>query len=137
MSSKSTTGDLTFKSASEIQSFVRHQLEQPGYTGSGSFSERASQNPFFRKNLDGTFRNLQGKDVFDDTKIRNNINSLVFRNFFNPLDYNGQLIRELKKAYLTNELGFAIGVTFFFAISWSFMTHRRNTLLESKKRFVY
>ena len=65
------------------------------------------------------------------------LNSFIFKTIFNPLDYDGSFFKEIKSAYQTNELGFAMGMTFFFALAWQFMNYRRNSLLESKKRFVY
>ena len=61
MSSTSKSGDLTFKSTSEIKSFVRHQLEKPGY--SRSYADRMGANPFFRKNFDGAFVDLGNNDI--------------------------------------------------------------------------
>lgn len=61
----------------------------------------------------------------------------MFRSVFNPVDYDGRIINNIKNAYKTNELGFFITVAFFACLSWSFLRYRRNAILEQKKRFVY
>ena len=63
--------------------------------------------------------------------------SLIFRQLFNPIDYDGQVWRELKNSYKTNELGFFIAFSFVLALGWSFVKYRRYSILEQKKRFVY
>ena len=61
----------------------------------------------------------------------------LFRQLFNPVDYDGRILRELKNSYKTNELGFFITFAFFASLFWSFARYRRNAILEQKKRFVY
>ena len=62
---------------------------------------------------------------------------MIFRTFFNPIDYNGQTKRDIMEAYQTNELGFGIGVAFALTICWSFFTYRKNAILESRKRLIF
>jgi hypothetical protein len=63
MSSTSKTGDITFKSSSEIKSFVRHQIEKSGYSGSGAYVDRASSNLFAKMNIEGALRDSAGKEI--------------------------------------------------------------------------
>ena len=65
------------------------------------------------------------------------LKNLSFRMFFNPVDYDGCLWREVKNSYKTNEVGFFITLGFFVCLSWSFVTYRRSAILEQRKRFVY
>ena len=61
----------------------------------------------------------------------------LFRFFLNPVDYNGQLYQELVDTYKTNELGFLIGVMFAASVCQTFLSYRRYSLLEQRKRFIF
>jgi len=43
---------------------------------------------------------------------------VIFRNFLNPVDQDGSLLKSIKENWHTNELGFIIGVGFSLAIFW-------------------
>ena len=58
------------------------------------------------------------------------IRTIIFRSVFNPVDYDGRMIREIKDSYRTNELGFFIVVAFIGALSHSFASYRRLSLLN-------
>ena len=55
---------------------------------------------------------------------------ILFRNLFNPVDYDGRIWQGIKDSYKTNELGFFITAAFFACLSWSFLKYRRNSILE-------
>ena len=63
MSSTSSSGDLTFKSTSEIKSFVRKQLEKPGLSKRSSQADNDDNNFLMKKSYDGTFTDLKGTDI--------------------------------------------------------------------------
>ena len=62
---------------------------------------------------------------------------VAFRYLLNPVDFNGSVLRELRAAYNTNEIGFFITLSFFASVAWVFMTHRRSSLQQQRKRFLY
>ena len=70
---------------------------------------------------------LNNRRSFTFLKGRTLVN--VFRGLLNPVDYDGRHLREIKKAYKTNEIGFFITVAFFLCLSWSFLTYRRSSIL--------
>lgn len=137
MSSTSKSGDLTFKSSSEIKSFVRHQMEKPGLSGTGAYADSVQSSLFYSRNFDGAFRDPSGRDITTPPGFFQLTWLVMFRNLFNPVDYTGSLRQEIRKHWDTNELGFVIGVSFSLAVLWQLQTYRRNQLLLSKKRFVY
>ena len=53
----------------------------------------------------------------------------LYRTVLCPVDFDGRIIKDLKDAYKTNELGFFIAASFFGALSWSFLKYRRNSIL--------
>lgn len=56
--------------------------------------------------------------------------NLLYRSILNPVDWDGSFLVEIKNTYKTNEIGFFIGLSFMLTLSWSFMTYRRNSILE-------
>ena len=90
-----------------------------------------------RKSYDGTFINSKGVDVVKSMTLPGYMNVIAYRSFLNPVDYNGQFSQEIKDNYRTNELGFFIVLLFFGALSQSFMSYRKFSLLNQKKRFAF
>ncbi len=79
---------------------------------------------------------MNGADFTEMSRFQT-ARALIYRSLFNPIDYDGSFLRELKDSYKTNEIGFFITVSFFATLSWSFIVYRRNSILETKKRFIY
>ena len=128
MSSSDKGGpDLSFSSSSEIKSFVRTQMDSPGYKGGES--AQAGGDQIFRRTFRGTYTTLDGTDVASSTTYLQQARGLLFRSVFNPVDYNSSIRLELEEAYKTNELGFFITLTFVGTVAWSMFTYRRNSLL--------
>lgn len=113
--------DLSFSSTSEIKNFIRSRMELP--------STDKSNAKAYKFNIEKPFTTHEGRDMFDPPKYAI-FRSLIHRTFFNPVDYDGRLFRDIQDAYNTNEIGFFIAVTFFGALGWSVMTYRRATILE-------
>ena len=62
--SSTGSGDLTFKSTSEIKSYIRYQMDLPGYTaGSANLAEQYGGNSMFRKNSADGFVGLDGQNI--------------------------------------------------------------------------
>lgn len=110
-------------------------MEKPGY--SSSYADRASENPFFRKSYDGLFKDVRGNDIRQQTSYSQLARNIVFRTVFNPVDYDGSMLDEVKKQWHSNELGFIIGVSLIGGLLWQLQSFRRNQLSMSKKRFVF
>jgi len=109
MSTTSKSGDLTFKSSSEIRSFVINALEKPGYTGGGAYIDKTVNRSWGGPNFTGEFIEPGGRNIITDFGYLDFIKLLIFRSLFNPIDYKGGLFKELKKKWYENELGFMIG----------------------------
>ena len=121
--------DLSFSTTSEVQTFVRAQLGQPG----AKVGEK--ERCFQRQTYEGQFLDLEGRPVSMSTwQLPLN---LMYRGVLNPVDYDGSFLAEIKNTYKTNEIGFFIGLSFMLTLSWSFLTYRRNAILEQRKRFLY
>ena len=90
-----------------------------------------------QKTISGTYRDLNGQDIIANTSTISKVFNLIFRSYFNPVDYNGIFLREIEESYKTNELGFFITCCFFGTLFWNFLTIRRTSLLVQKKRFVF
>ena len=137
MESKLTTSrakdgvNLTFSSGKEIESYIRGRIGNPGYSASGG------ENMLARKSFDGEFLDSSGVDVVKQISMTKQATSVAYRLFLNPVDYEGQIVTDMKAAYRTNELGFAIGVMFFMALGHSFLKFRKNAIMETKKRFAF
>ena len=119
---KSTkTADLTFSSTSEIKTFVRTRLGMPGHQTNAS--------KFYSRSYEGRIRNLAGEEIQKQSPSKT-ASVLLFRSLFNPVDFDGSVLQEIKNSYRTNEIGFFITLSFFAALSWSFIVYRRNAILE-------
>ncbi len=123
--------DLTFSSSSEVKNFVRAKMSLPS-----SSNQSLS---YYRFTIESTsLIDSQGNDFFKHGSLNYlAVKSLIFRNFFNPVDFDGRYLRELKDTYQTNEVGFLIFVCFLGCLGHSFMTYRRHTILEQKKRYMF
>ena len=121
-----TKPDLTFSSSSEIKSFVRSNI------GSGMTSAEISgiSSGFqLRKRISGSMFDTQGRSISEQETMLRITKVSIFNYLFNPLYYNGSMIREIKDAYKTNELGFFIGLCFIGVFGWSLMSYRRHSLI--------
>ena len=121
-----TKPDLTFSSSSEIKSFVRSNI------GSGMTSAEISgiSSGFqLRKRISGSMFDTQGRSITEQETMLKITKVSIFNYLFNPLYYNGSMIREIKDAYKTNELGFFIGLCFIGVFGWSLMSYRRHSLI--------
>ena len=121
-----TKPDLTFSSSSEIKSFVRSNI------GSGMTSAEISgiSSGFqLRKRISGSMFDTQGRSITEQETMLRITKVSIFNYLFNPLYYNGSMIREIKDAYKTNELGFFIGLCFIGVFGWSLMSYRRHSLI--------
>ena len=90
-----------------------------------------------RRAYSGNIFDLSGKNIAAYTSSASIAKLTVFNFLFNPLEYNGSILREAKDAYKTNELGFFIGLCFVGVFGWSLMSYRRNSLIVQKKRFIF
>ena len=82
-----------------------------------------------RKAYAGKMFDLKGLEIYEHTKYSTTFKTTIFNTFFNPLEYNGSMLREAKDAYKTNELGFFIGLCFVGVFGWSIISYRRNSLV--------
>lgn len=112
-------------------------MERPGFEKRLNYADKTRKSQFFRKTYDGTFTNLQGDEIFRSPSYFFRSFLLIFRSFLNPVDYTGSLKEEIKKAWITNELGFLIGAGFVVNLLQNMYTYRRNQLLITKKRFLF
>lgn len=90
-----------------------------------------------RRAYSGNISDLNGNNIASHTSNASIAKLAVFNFLFNPLEYNGTILREAKDAYKTNELGFFIGLCFVGVFGWSLMSYRRNSLIVQKKRFIF
>ena len=89
-----------------------------------------SSNPGVRMAFDGTFIDRSGTDIVKHFTLPKYSFIIAYRSFLNPLDYDGSSWRSLQDGYKTNELGFGICMLFILAVSQSFMSYRKYSLLE-------
>ncbi len=123
MSGKGSS-DFTFSSSSEVKTFVRAKLGMPDSESKGMVSPRIS-------NFRGLDNQLVAKQTNGPASMSYQMSkSFIFRQLFNPIDYDGQVWREIKNSYKTNELGFFISLAFFLSLGWSFLKYRRYSILE-------
>ncbi|CDW89081.1 UNKNOWN [Stylonychia lemnae] len=126
--------DLNFSSSKEIQTYIQAQMGLP---------QSNSDSPMLRHLKD--LQDLEGNYVVKDFKVNQySLQTLsmasfmiMFRTCFNPIDFDGRILRDLKNSYKTNEIGFFITALFFGTLGWSIITYRRNQILLLKKRFVF
>ena len=118
---KKSADDFTFSTTSEIRSFVRTNMSMVGDKETSWLKTAFEGGKFL--SLDG--RNLAAQ--VQSPRLKGSIS--VYRTFLNPVDYDGRFWREIKNSYNTNEIGFFITLSFFAALSWSFLVHRRSVVL--------
>ena len=121
-----TKPDLTFSSSSEIKSFVRSNIGSGMTTAEISGISSGFQ---LRKRISGNMFDTQGRSISEQETMLKITKVSIFNYLFNPLYYNGSMIREIKDAYKTNELGFFIGLCFIGVFGWSLMSYRRHSLI--------
>eukprot|EP00347_Sterkiella_histriomuscorum_P011873 403370773 len=113
----------------------------PGQSSGSPFSNHViSRNLKDFRDLDGTYLirdKILNKPQYSLDRLGTHSAALLYRNLLNPIDFDGSVWQEVKNSYKTNEIGFFISVLFFVSLSWSFVSYRRNSILEQKKRFVY
>ena len=72
-------------------------MEKPGFSGDGAFADKISGNQIITKSFPGPFRDNTGRDLVKSMTVFDFASTILFRTFFNTVDYNGEFLQEMRK----------------------------------------
>lgn len=93
-------------------------MEKPGFSGDGAYADKISRNQIVIKTCPGSFKDINGRDITKENSTFELGRMILFRTFFNPVDYTGEFFQDMRKQWHTNELGFIIGSSFVLGLMW-------------------